>query len=284
MLKHRLISGFSFMGLVALMAFFAPTWVIALFILVLCALAVIETVDLLNAAKYPALKWTAMILGLLWMGAAWLGAAVPEWKIVYGLMPALSAWAIFLGCLFRRDQSRSLEKLTGTFCAVAYAPGLMQFLLLILVLGRGPTHGDGRMLLFYGILVIKFTDIGAYFTGSAFGKHKLIPRISPAKTWEGVFGGICASTAVSLIYFALFKQTISGMVFGWGDAVILGVLLGVAGILGDLVESMLKRGADIKDSGHWIKGMGGLLDVLDSLLFAFPVLYLYLQWVLLRGA
>lgn len=280
MLKYRLISGFSFMGLVAAMAVWAPTWVIGLFILALCSLAILETVSLLSGAGFPALKWTSLGVGLLWMVSAWFAASqTGALHFLNWVMPGLSAWAIFLGCLFRSDQTKTLPKLTGSFCTVAYVPGLMQFLLLLLFLGKGSVHQDGRMLLFYGILVIKFTDIGAYFTGCAIGKHKLIPKISPAKTWEGVMGGVTVSVLVSLITLWGFGFTVSGVEFALVDGVILGVLLSVSGILGDLVESMLKRAADIKDSGHWIKGMGGLLDVLDSLLFAFPVLYLYVLWM-----
>jgi phosphatidate cytidylyltransferase len=285
MLKYRLISGFSFMGLVAAMAVWAPTWVIGLFILVLCSLAILETVNLLTGAGFPSLKWTSLAVGLLWMISAWFAASGSNaaMRSLNWIMPGLSAWAIFLGCLFRSDQSKTLPKLTGSFCTVAYVPGLMQFLLLLLFLGRGTVHQDGRMLLFYGILVIKFTDIGAYFTGCAIGKHKLIPKISPAKTWEGAVGGVLVSVLVSLITLSLFRFSVSGVSFRLMDGIALGVLLAVAGILGDLVESMLKRAADIKDSGHWIRGMGGLLDVLDSLLFAFPVLYLYVLWMQHRG-
>ena len=138
------------------------------------------------------------------------------------------------------------------------------------------------MLLVYAILVIKFTDIGAFFTGSAIGKHKLIPRISPAKTWEGVIGGIVVCSIVSVVFLWLMDFRISGISFSLLDAFLLAVVLGVAGILGDLVESMLKRAADIKDSGSWVKGMGGVLDVLDSLMFAVPAMYVYVQWVMLR--
>lgn len=280
MLKYRVISGACFLGLVAAMAVWAPTWVIGVFILGLCGLAILETVSLLGAAGFPSLKWTSLGVGLLWMLSAWLAASgTGALHFLNWVMPGISAWAVFLGCLFRSDQSKTLAKLTGSFCTVAYVPGLMQFLLLLLFVGEGAVHEDGRMLLLYGILVIKFTDIGAYFTGCAVGRHKLIPAISPAKTWEGVLGGVGVSVGVSVLTLWLFGFEVSGVGFRWWDGVALGVLLSVAGILGDLVESMLKRGANLKDSGQWIRGMGGLLDVLDSLLFAFPVLYLYVVWM-----
>ncbi len=277
MLKFRVISGALFLSLVAAMAIWAPTWVAALFILALGALATEETQGLLRHAGYPSLRWTTLVLGQIWMLAAWFSKAEYAWfpEPLYPLVPVILAWAVFLGCLFRSDQTNTLRKLTGSFLGLAYVPALMQFLLLLLFSGRGGV--DGRMLLVYGILVIKCTDIAAYFSGRAFGKHKLIPRISPAKTWEGVIGGILGAILVSYVFQSISGFRISGIPFGRIDAVAIGLLLGVAGILGDLVESMLKRAADIKDSGTWIRGMGGLLDVLDSLIFAFPVLYLYIQ-------
>jgi len=277
MLKFRVISGALFLSLVAAMAVWAPTGVVGVFILALGALATLETQGLLRHAGYPSLRWTTLALGQLWMLAAWLFSAGHSWfpQHLYLLVPGILAWAVFLGCLFRSDQSTTLRKLTGSFLSLAYVPALMQFLVLLLFSGRGGV--DGRMLLVYGILVIKCTDIAAYFSGRAFGKHKLIPRISPAKTWEGVIGGLAGAVLVSLVFQSLCGFRISGIPFRPLDAIALGLLLGVAGILGDLVESMLKRAADLKDSGSWVRGMGGLLDVLDSLIFAFPVLYLYVQ-------
>jgi phosphatidate cytidylyltransferase len=250
---------------------------VGLFLLVLTSLAVLETVGLLTHAGYPALKWTTLGVSLLWMLGAWIAVVDPEKGTrLKWMVPAVSAWAVFLGCLFRSDQTRSLDKLAGSFFTVAYIPGLMQFILLLLY-SAGGTEGDGRSLLLYGILVIKSTDMGAYFTGRACGRHKLIPRISPAKTWEGVLGGVAAAVAVSCLMAWSYGFTISGHPLSLVDAVALGILLAVSGILGDLVESMLKRAADIKDSGSWLKGMGGILDVMDSLIFALPVLYLYLS-------
>lgn len=276
MLKYRIMTGGILLGMVAGMYRWSPAWVVALLVLALTSLAVLEVVDMLSHAGYPALKWTTLGVSLLWMIGAWASVADAG---SYGshlrwLLPGISAWAVFLGCLFRSDQSRSLEKLAGSFFTIAYVPGLMQFILLLLFLS--PSEEDGRSLLLYGILVVKSTDMGAYFTGRAFGKHKLIPRISPAKTWEGVLGGVGVAILVSLLLVFLFTHEIGGWRFGWGDGVALGGLLAVSGVLGDLVESMLKRGAEVKDSGHWLKGMGGILDVLDSLVFALPMLYLYL--------
>ena len=286
MLKYRIISGTLFLSLVAAMALWAPTWVAVIFVIILAGLGTLETVSLMKGAGLHALQWTTLSIAGLIMTGAWMAAAMEGggWlaEHLIWIMPALSAWLIFLGCLFRSDQSVSLSKVTSSFFTIAYVPGLIQFFILLLYT-KGVGAIDGRMLLVYGVLVIKFTDIGAYFTGRAIGKHKLIPKISPAKTWEGVIGGVVVCTLVSLLFMWLMNFQISGLHFVWWDAILLPLILGPAGVLGDLVESMLKRSASIKDSGSWVRGMGGILDVLDSLLFAVPALYLYSQWVLLRG-
>lgn len=133
------------------------------------------------------------------------------------------------------------------------------------------------------VLTIKACDIGAYFTGKAIGRHKLIPWLSPGKTWEGLVGGIVVSSACGLLMWWLSTQW-GGLEalrhFGPVQGIALGALLAVAGQMGDLSASVLKRDAGIKDSGN-IPGFGGLIDLLDSLLIAAPVAYWYL-WVL-RG-
>jgi phosphatidate cytidylyltransferase len=130
----------------------------------------------------------------------------------------------------------------------------------------------------YFILVTKFSDLGAYCVGSLIGKHKMIPRISPGKTWEGFGGAIVVSTLVSLVFAHLAGPRLYGM--NWMHAVILGVLLSTAAVVGDLIESIFKREAKVKDSGHWFPGIGGILDLMDSLLFNAPLMYLYLRHIL----
>ena len=139
---------------------------------------------------------------------------------------------------------------------------------------------DGRWLVIYMIIVVKFSDIGAYFVGCSIGKHKMIPRISPGKSWEGCIGGILTSVVASLLVVYFAKGAFGTVEISMTHALILGVVLSVSGILGDLAESLLKRSAAIKDSGSFIAGMGGLLDVVDSLLFAAPVMYIYVQFFL----
>ena len=124
----------------------------------------------------------------------------------------------------------------------------------------------------------KFSDSGAYAVGSLIGRHKMIPRISPGKTWEGFGGAIVVSTGTSLLFAQLAGPHLPGMT--WIHATILGVLLSMTAVVGDLIESIFKREAGVKDSGKFFPGIGGILDLLDSLLFNAPIMYLYLRHVL----
>ena len=133
----------------------------------------------------------------------------------------------------------------------------------------------GRMMILYLVAVVKMSDVGAFFTGRSLGRHKLFPRLSPKKTIEGLAGGIVSSVVVSLLFFWLTGGALGSIQFGLIDAIALGIILPIVGVFGDLFESLLKRAAGMKDSGTLIPGMGGVLDVLDSLLFGAPVLYAY---------
>ena len=138
--------------------------------------------------------------------------------------------------------------------------------------------GDGKYYVVYFILVTKFSDSGAYAVGSLIGKHKMIPRISPGKTWEGFGGAIVVSTLGSVLFAHFFHDRLMGM--NLVHAIILGIILSVCAVVGDLIESLFKREAGVKDSGRLFPGIGGILDLLDSLLFNAPIMYLYLRHVL----
>ena len=133
---------------------------------------------------------------------------------------------------------------------------------------------EGWKLVFFLLLVVWLGDSGAYYFGKSFGKHKLSPRISPKKTIEGLIGGMATSVvAAVVIHFTFFEN------FPLLHAIVAGVLLSFAGVVGDLAESMWKRSADVKDSGTLLPGHGGFLDRFDSILFTAPILYCY--WTLI---
>jgi phosphatidate cytidylyltransferase len=186
-----------------------------------------------------------------------------------------------LGLCIRQFVSRTntagILAISTTLFGLMYVPWLLNFIQKIHFFpGLGETAGSFYIL--YFILVTKFSDMGAYCVGSLIGRHKMIPRISPGKTWEGFGGAIVVSTGISLLFAHLAGPRLPGMTLL--HAAILGVVLSVAAVVGDLIESLFKREAGLKDSGKLFPGIGGILDLLDSLLFNAPLMYLYLRHVL----
>ena len=137
---------------------------------------------------------------------------------------------------------------------------------------------DGRNWVYFTFFVTFASDTSAFFAGRALGRNKLAPDISPAKTREGAIGGVIGAVLVSLLFLL---PTPLQLPFNWIHAIILGLLVSVFGQLGDLVESLLKRNAGVKDSGRLLPGHGGLLDRMDSVVFAGVVVYYYVVWVIL---
>ena len=130
--------------------------------------------------------------------------------------------------------------------------------------------GDGRLLVFTVLLTVFADDTAAFFVGRAIGRHRLAPAISPGKSWEGFVGGTLAGVAVT--FFALYEQD----VVATGESLVLGLAIALAATLGDLFESAVKRDLDVKDSGTLLGGHGGVLDRVDSLLWAGPAAYVAL--------
>jgi len=175
---------------------------------------------------------------------------------------------------FSRSNTAGILAISTTLFGLMYVPWLLNFIQKINFF----PGVDGHYYLLYFVVITKFSDTGAYVVGSLFGRHKMIPRISPGKTWEGFGGAIVVSTLASLLFFLFVGRKMAGMT--WTHAVILGILLGLAAVVGDLIESLFKREAGVKDSGSFFPGIGGILDLLDSLLFNAPIMYLYLRHVL----
>lgn len=123
-------------------------------------------------------------------------------------------------------------------------------------------------------MVTKFTDMGAYAIGSLLGRHKMVPAISPGKTWQGFAGSIAFAFLASYSAIGFFGDKIP--LIGPGHAAVLAVILALAAVVGDLAESILKRSVATKDSGHFLPGIGGMLDLIDSVLFTAPIFYHYL--------
>src|SRR5436190_1157858 len=154
-------------------------------------------------------------------------------------------------------------KFTGMICGAVLLAGSFYYFSKI-----GPAHSYD----------FEVAVMGAYLTGSVVGRHLMVPHISGKKTWEGFFGAIVFALLCSLGLFKLMPGHLSAL--NWTHTTILGVLLGLGAVLGDLAESIIKRSTDVKDSGNLLPGIGGALDLLDSLLFTAPLLFFYMRLVI----
>jgi phosphatidate cytidylyltransferase len=144
----------------------------------------------------------------------------------------------------------------------------------------GMVGGSGAVLLLWLLAVTKFTDMGAYIVGSMMGRHKMIPHVSPGKTWEGFGGALIFAQLAACGLYLLFPEQLACLV-GWKHVIALGFILAILAVVGDLAESVLKRSINAKDSGRILPGIGGSLDLIDSLCFTAPALYFYLRVILL---
>ena len=189
-----------------------------------------------------------------------------------GLVQEQATWRCNGGPSQRNAQG--FAGIATTLMGLMYVPWLLNFIQKINYL----TGIDGRFYVLYLLIVTKFSDVGAYCVGSLCGRHKMIPRISPGKTWEGFAGALAVSTGASVGLALLAGSRLKGLTLG--HAVTVGLILSVGAVIGDLIESAFKREAGVKDSGRLFPGIGGILDLIDSPLFNAPLLYLYLRHVL----
>ena len=178
---------------------------------------------------------------------------------------------------FSRRNTAGILAISTTLFGLMYVPWLLNFIQKINFF----PGVDGRYYLIYFVVITKFSDTGAYSVGSLIGRHKMIPRISPGKTWEGFGGALLVSTLASLAFVHFLGHKMPGM--NWKHAIVLGLVLSTCAVVGDLIESLFKREAGVKDSGKFFPGIGGILDLLDSLLFNAPIMYLYLRHMVTAG-
>ena len=251
---------------------FLGRWALAVVVLGLALLAGVETFRLLRQAGYPALAGLGTTLGaLLVLDGALFSAG--EGKGLLIIVTGVIVAAI--GALLRTDPREGMATWLTTVFGGLYV-GLLGFLLRIAgadVAGDpgaalGGVLDAGRWWLVVAVLGVWAYDTGAYFTGRAIGGPRFLTSISPSKTWAGAVGGLLVATAVVALLLA-------GLGRLPGEALLLGPLIAIAAQAGDLAESMLKRAAGAKESGTLFPGHGGILDRVDSLLFAGPVVYLY---------
>ena len=260
-------------------------------VMLLNIIGLLEFYGMVEESSLPRFKWLGLAGGVTLVGTQFVylsglakaqlgeptmgGAAELELGVFAVLLLALLVRRVFA------HPAPPLFSMVGhTMLGVLYVSWLLGFLLKIYFLATpsGAGFDPGYCLLFF-ILATKCSDIGAFLLGSMIGRHKMIPKVSPAKTWEGLVGALLLSTTAAMLmahYWGAAK--LGGMTPLHAAA--LGPLLGIGAVLGDLVESVLKRDSGVKDSGSFFPGIGGILDLLDSLLFNAPLMFLYLRLVL----
>ncbi|MCX7868802.1 MAG: phosphatidate cytidylyltransferase [Terrimicrobiaceae bacterium] len=242
-----------------------------------------EYFALAKAQGAPVFTLTGMACAAVYFAGAFLDLRRAEAAAASGGGAGIEAGVLvaFLLVVFARQMTRSSD--AEPFAAVAYTvfgllyvPWMFNFLTKILFLAPRTEAGatTGQFYILFLLVVTKFSDMGAYVFGSLFGRHALAPSISPKKTWEGLAGAIFSALLGSLWVYGLMAGSLSALRLQ--DVLILGVGLGVVAVIGDLAESVIKRGALAKDSGSAVPGIGGALDLIDSLLFTAPLMYFYL--------
>jgi len=264
MLYKRVLSGLLFLPVFYLVAWELPP--VYFFILVLAAVAVgqHEFYRMAQARGYCPNIAIGIVLGLLIV----LEFYHPLFPVLGKFFPVVvSVLLIMIARLFSpRPVDNALEDIASTVLGIFYVALFFAYQIAI------RSGWDGKQWLVFLYLIIWASDIGAYSIGIPFGKHRLYEKVSPKKSVEGLAGALVAAMGMALLCRVWFMPPI-----GIGEAVGLAFVLAVAGTVGDFVESLFKRAAGIKDSGTIIPGHGGILDRMDSMLFAAPVLYYYLK-------
>lgn len=236
--------------------------------LLVVILSVYELHNMMVHEGYHPLIWMSFALSILFL----LAAMFPQQSLILLEVGLSAALLITFPLLFiRKKLDGAMVDWSLTLAIPIYLGWPMSVFLLLRGFKGGITPGFWWVLLVF--LGVWGFDSGAFFAGHFFGKHKLAPAISPAKTWEGVAGGLLFSIAAAL----LFSTWPLGV--PWYLAILLGILIGIAATLGDLAESLIKRQTHVKDSGQFMPGHGGMLDRIDSLLFAVIVVFIFAQLI-----
>jgi len=239
----------------------SPGLYLAPLVIALCILATQELIGLFRAGGHNPLGWAIYVGTLLPVLATCLPIPRPACGLAAGLLVAI------IGEMIRyKKPGTTITNLSLAAFSILYVGGLLSFLVQLRLLPGDGSSQNGMLALISLFFVVKVSDTGQYACGKLFGKHKLAPRLSPGKTWEGTLGGITISVLLTTLVFRSFVDNTASLA-------LYAFILCVAGIIGDLAESLLKRDAGVKDSSSWIPGLGGILDMLDSLLVAAPVAY-----------
>jgi phosphatidate cytidylyltransferase len=285
MLTKRIVTGAILIPIVVLLVYFGPSWLVAVVAGVVGLLAMIEFFRLTAQMGMHAFRVWTMVCAAALFYAQWLGGTTEVHRLGSGteiitnlnLGNYLSNDAViliflfgmaFIGVVTRVAIAEVLPAIASSSAALIFIA--WPFSYLVRMDGNLST---GPVLVLFALAIVWSGDTVAYFVGKSMGRTKMAPALSPSKTWEGAIGNIVGS----LIVGYCFARWQNGDVMAW---LATAVLANIAGQVGDLIESAYKRGAGVKDSGAMLPGHGGMLDRIDSLILAAPVVWLAAGWLL----
>jgi len=269
MLKHRIISSIFLIIFLWLVIFVFPEWIFATVVVLLIGLGLYEFFNMTIKKGIRVYRYFGILIGCLIPIMTYLQFRPTE-EVEFLLITAV-CMSVFLLQFTRRKTEQALVGIATTIFGIFYISWFFSFMIKIRVMP--PLASNGKFLILYLLLVTKLGDMGAYFIGKTLGKHQLIPRISPKKSIEGTFGGFLASLAAAFAFRGLLPP------IGIFHILVIGAILSILGQIGDLSESLLKRDCQVKDSSSMFPGLGGVLDLIDSLIFTTPIFYFYLRLI-----
>lgn len=268
MLK-RTLSTLALWGLVSACVYFFGHIGGVILIAAVAVLTLREFYALIEKLGVQVFDKVGMLLAAVMTLAPW--ALEPYCPVRAELVLALGVVLFSVRILGERDPQNRVETLGWSLFGLVYVPFMLQYLVRIVIIDQ-PHANSGMVLAIWVIAASKFCDTGALLCGMAFGRHKMSPVISPKKTWEGAIGGVLISAGVSAGYAALFSTWLPAS-FTPLVAALMAVPIAVLAIVSDLIESVIKRRVDTKDTGQAIPGIGGIFDLSDSLILTAPVGY-----------
>ncbi len=276
MLKKRIITSLWFVPLLIIVVWFGGEAGFTALMVVFGVLAALEFYRMVAISKAPpftyfGLIWTALFI--LSRNSELLARLEPHFNpsLVTPLLLTSAVVLPLIGLLSRRQKEEAFTTWGWTIAGILYVGWLLSYLVAL----RG--LDGGRNWVFLALFTTWASDTAAFFIGGKLGRHKLAPNISPGKTWEGTMGGIVGAIIMSILFFT---PTPFRLPLVYWQVIGLSVLVSIFGQVGDLVESLLKRNMGVKDSGTLLPGHGGILDRMDSIIFAGIVVYYYVIWAI----
>lgn len=284
MIKRILSTIFLWLIVIGLVVFFGPQggiWALTLFSL----LTQYELYALLEKADHAPQKFLGCLFGALIILGSWYLPAFTKTHFMQAGEDifTVAVMIVCLSVLIKPDFTDNRSRIMPTLFGLLLVPFMLQFyVLLVYYFNKIGSPNTGLLLTLWIIAVAKFTDVGGLLIGSLLGKHKLAAAISPGKSWEGAFGGILTASIIGTLLAFLFQKYLSiPKEFTPLYAAIVSIPIAIIAIASDLIESYIKRKAHVKDSGNLIPGIGGIFDLMDSLLLTAPCAFLIIKYTIL---